>query len=514
MAGQLVVMSSNPDAPPLPRTAPRGPSTSLATEACRGATLAIAAGASPVEPKTECARLEDASRTAAASDAWVEHALPASDSKWIWVVRIAGIFGIGAASGAVVAAALAWMPLWELAIVMATAAAVPLLAAAAAYWQDPLVSQHRRLAARLVAERQRLSDYRRGRDAHRAVAAQLQADHEAKRIDLDARRERMKRGTAEDVEHLQRAASGILAKIARQRQELNRRGELFARRWLAISQARRARYAARRRAVRAAYDVACQERLAAYQASFLATFLAQHTLEQAELAGIGDKLIAKLAACGVQTAADATFEQLTGIEGCGPKKVQTILAWRESLAAKAQAQLPLVLPEAELILLEQELSMQQVALDAEEKASEDKHRERRAAASKRYQAIEKKLWMMEKRVRARSRREQRLVVEQSLARFRETARPLIDSAARLRTQYFDALEAARAADAAAEDLRPRVTELRSLAAATREYTLADYLKLVAWGESPRAPQPQHAIAPVRIAGSPSVLGGGSLRAAA
>lgn len=131
----------------------------------------------------------------------------------------------------------------------------------------------------------------------------------------------------------------------------------------------------------------------------LVRFLAQHTIAGASIAGIGPTYTKRLASAGILTAADFVDIDLsfsnygghqsekaclvlpggrkTHVEGVGPKKAQSLLAWRKTLAAQYRSDVPQSLPPPDQAVIRAKYEAQRRQLGQQEADARTRFRQRR-----------------------------------------------------------------------------------------------------------------------------------------
>jgi hypothetical protein len=100
--------------------------------------------------------------------------------------------------------------------------------------------------------------------------------------------------------------------------------------------------------------------LQAKQNQFLKDYLSRYRIIDASISGVGDKLKARLRKSSIITASDIEYWRVTSVEGIGSNKGRALVHWRDSLIARARAQMPSSLSQSEIASIKQKYSSQKL----------------------------------------------------------------------------------------------------------------------------------------------------------
>jgi DNA-binding helix-hairpin-helix protein with protein kinase domain len=105
------------------------------------------------------------------------------------------------------------------------------------------------------------------------------------------------------------------------------------------------------------------------QAEHVARGLGSSQVFYAEISGVGRTLKADLAAAGIETAADVSYERVVAVRGFGRAKANAVVAWREDLERELVLGSPDRLPPEFEAEVRREFKRRRAALAAEEQAA-------------------------------------------------------------------------------------------------------------------------------------------------
>lgn len=172
--------------------------------------------------------------------------------------------------------------------------------------------------------------------------------------------------------------------------------------------------------------------LVGLQTSVLDAQLAQHNLVMAAAAGVGDKVVYRLALDGVRTAADftdVTVEKKGGVvvardgrrlqvNGLDQRQAAAMVQWRRRVTGVAQLKVPDALPPERLASIRADHDRLRSSLAAEEEAARADARRRADAVRARWEAEHDAVVQRQKQVEADFAR-QRVELDRDLARARK-----------------------------------------------------------------------------------------------
>jgi DNA-binding helix-hairpin-helix protein with protein kinase domain len=111
------------------------------------------------------------------------------------------------------------------------------------------------------------------------------------------------------------------------------------------------------------------ESLKQLQNAHLESGLKAEALDPADVPGIGEVLVEKLAAREIRTAFDVTEEALSELPGFGESKILSLVRWRDSVENNLRKNMLVELPEENRIAIAEKYDQQLVALEEEKQAA-------------------------------------------------------------------------------------------------------------------------------------------------
>lgn len=99
------------------------------------------------------------------------------------------------------------------------------------------------------------------------------------------------------------------------------------------------------------------------QKMHLETSLKRHRLADASIPGIGPKLLTRLQASGVYTAAESEYWRVKQVEGIGENKAKAINLWREGHLFRAQLEMPKTLSQSDVNIIKAKYEPQRYQLE-------------------------------------------------------------------------------------------------------------------------------------------------------
>lgn len=405
-------------------------------------------------------------------------------SVWLWGARISGLLLVAALPSLVTLAVLGRISY------LTAGGALMLLAGAwaavlhACYRNDPSARAGGELEVRLARERAAWEASRRSVWAGRDRIRDLKKKYDTLKSRFENLRQEVREESLVEQRKLREAGQRRLDELAARRRELVAERSRFLTDWETASTAAAAHFVQEEAALEARIETALAQRLESFRTEELARTLAAARLEEAEIAGIGPKLLAKLAAAGVHTAADCDSERLLSIEKFGPKKAQTLLDWRAGLEAAARDALPWVLPAETMVLERERFGAEAAELVSRKTEHEAERQRRRRQADTQIASRLERVDAAARDVRDQTRAAIDQTKRSSEDVFHLRGPQLVAEAEAVRDRYHEAIDAALLADDAAAAGARRVDQLREWLDETPRFTWQDYASLCILGRTP------------------------------